>query len=332
MAIINSYDGLMDSFKGKSLLPIYKIINDKGTEWETKMSILKKVFPEESSSNFAERIVEEVGAGDYAPTTEGAEYHSTSIQEGYSSSLEHTEWTNSMEITTTMMEDNKTSDIKRKAGVFAASYFRTREQFRAAILSGGLTPSVNFKGKAFDTKCMDGLSLFNTAHKPKIAGATPDQSNRFTNPFSNDVLGELMTQMQNFKDDRGNVIGIAPDTIIIPNYHSLKKVVFAAIGADKDPDVPAANGFNYLFGTWNVICSPLLVGLMQPTEFILMDSQYNKDAAGAVWYNRTNNDVETDIAERTRNFLLFAKARWSAGFHDWKAFAIGGTETGTTLT
>lgn len=332
MEIIKSYDGLMDSFKGKSLLPIYKIINDKGAEWESKLSVLKDVFPEESSSNFAERTVEEIGAENYKPITEGDTYGGTRIQEGWSSQLEHAEWTNSMEITQTMMEDNKTSDIKRKASVFAQSYHRTREHFRANILAGGKTATVTFGGKSFDTKCMDGTTLFGTEHPSKLADVTTKQTNRFINPFSSDVLGEVMTRMQNFKDDRGEIVGVSPDTIIIPNYHKLKKAVFEAIGADKDPDTPSANGFNYLFGTWRVICSPLLVPHMTETEFILMDSMYNENNVGAKWYNRINNTVETDVAERTRNFLMFARARWSAGFHDWKAFAIGGTATGTDLT
>ena len=58
--------------------------------------------------------------------------------------------------------------------------------------------------------------------------------------------------MQNFMDDNGNLLTLAPDTIIIPNDYSLKNAVFEAIGADKDPDT-ANNGFNYLFGRWNVI-------------------------------------------------------------------------------
>jgi hypothetical protein len=42
-------------------------------------------------------------------------------------------------------------------------------------------------------------------------------------------------------------LGLVPDTIIIPNDAMLKKEVFAAIGADKDPNT-ANNGFNFQFG------------------------------------------------------------------------------------
>ena len=70
-------------------------------------------------------------------------------------------------------------------------------------------------------------------------------------------LSAAETAMQNFKDDNGFVLNIAPDTIIIPNDYTLKRDVFAAIGADKDP-ATANNGFNYQYGRWNVIVWPYL--------------------------------------------------------------------------
>ena len=36
------------------------------------------------------------------------------------------------------------------------------------------------------------------------------------------------------KDRNGNLLDIAPDTILIPNIYTLKKAIFAAIGADKE--------------------------------------------------------------------------------------------------
>ena len=42
--------------------------------------------------------------------------------------------------------------------------------------------------------------------------------------------------MQNIKDDNGEIAGIAPDTIIIPNDAVLKKQVFGVLGADQVPE------------------------------------------------------------------------------------------------
>ena len=52
--------------------------------------------------------------------------------------------------------------------------------------------------------------------------------------------------MQDFRGDNEEVLDVAPTTILIPNEYTLKRDVFAAIGADKDPNT-ANNGFNFNF-------------------------------------------------------------------------------------
>ena len=63
--------------------------------------------------------------------------------------------------------------------------------------------------------------------------------------------------MQDFRGDAGEVLDVVPQTIIIPNDYKLKMDVFAAIGADKDPDT-SNNGFNFNFGRWNVIIASVI--------------------------------------------------------------------------
>ena len=63
--------------------------------------------------------------------------------------------------------------------------------------------------------------------------------------------------MQDFRGDRGEVLDVAPATVLIPNDYALKKAVFAAVGAEKDP-AAQTNGFNFHFGRWNVIVWPYL--------------------------------------------------------------------------
>ena len=41
--------------------------------------------------------------------------------------------------------------------------------------------------------------------------------------------------MQDFRGDNGEILDVAPDTILIPNNYKLKKDVFAAIGAALNP-------------------------------------------------------------------------------------------------
>jgi hypothetical protein len=337
MAALLATSGLMDSFMGKKLEPVYAVINDTAVKYDEQFALLKPLFCEHNSQNFAESIVSESGLGDFVPTAEGADYpKGTYAGEGYSSTFLHREWKNSFELSETLFEDNKTSEIRKRAGLFTNSLLSTKEKHRAVLLSGGkddtVTVTYNVGGTTvtatFSTCSADGVSLFNTEHPCKFSEDT--QSNCFADEFSNESLGRISTEMQNFKNDKGDLVDVVPDTIIIPNNYALKQAVFAAIGADKDPDT-SNNGFNYLFGTWRVICSPLLTRYLQPTEYIIGASGYNEAAEGAVWFDRIKMKSRTFQAEGTGNFVMQGRARWSAGFNDWRAYALGGTSEGTVL-
>ena len=137
--------------------------------------------------------------------------------------------------------------------------------------------------------------------------------------------------MQNFCGDNGEVLDISPDTIIIPNIYSLKQAVFAVIGADRDPD-SAYNGFNYHFGRWNVAVWPYLNKYVSSgtAPWMLCDSRYNKTAGGFVFQNRTNLDVISYLSQGNDANVWHGYARFTGGFNDWRAYALGGYSSGQT--
>ena len=155
----------------------------------------------------------------------------------------------------------------------------------------------------------------------------------YADAFSKDVLGKLSTVQQNVKDESGAELGVAPDTIIIPNDYALKKAVFEAIGSEKDPG-SANNGFNYLFGQWNVIIHPALNFLIPASgavPFILLDSKYNERNDGNVFQNRVSLEVESHEDKDTKNNVWDAYTRFSGGFVDFRHMIAGGVTGGETL-
>lgn len=330
--IFSEGSGVNNSVFGKSQEPIKMFIEKKAEAFETE-SVVDKVFQMEKSKHFAEKETGMTSMNGFSPVGEGGAYPKDQMQEGYSKVFEHTTWKDSFVITQEMVEDASVMNMKQKPTAFVTGYYRTREMFGAALLGNAITggTALTFRGKRFDTTSNDALSLFNTQHT-SITGETGVQSNRFTNAFSVDNLGKLEEKMQGFKDDNGNILSVIPDTIIIPNLHSLKKAVFAAIGADKDP-ATSNNGFNYQFGRWNVIVWPYLNQFMGSEEapWILASSQYNEDYHGAVWYDRIALEVKSYIDENTDDNIWKGRARLSAGFNDWRAFAVGGVASGTTI-
>ena len=152
------------------------------------------------------------------------------------------------------------------------------------------------------------------------------------NEFSADALGMLEVKMQNTRGDNNEILDVAPDTILIPNIHSLKKAVFAAIGADKDPET-ANNGFNYQFGRWNVIVWPYLNQFLAAgtAPWVLMDSKYNDEYGSLIWLDRVPLDVRSTVDENTDANVWRGYARFTAGFHDWRGIACAGVAVATDL-
>lgn len=324
--IFSKASGLNDSVYGKAYAPIRMMIEKRAESFE-QQSILPLIYNVEKSENFAESIASMTAMQGMNPVGEGGAYPTDGFQEGYSKTLEHVTWKDQFSITREMVEDNKILNLKQQPGAFTAAAYRTREMFGSALLTGANKTSVSFKGKSFDATSADGKALFAKDH-PSKTGGTAAQSNLFKDAFSDSVLAYAETAMQNFKDDEGNPLGVAPDTIVIPNNAVLKKTVFATIGADKDP-ATANNGFNFQFGRWNVIVDPYWVTTGSP--YIIMSSQYNQDNIGAVWYDRVPLTVRADEDKSNDNMIWRGRARYSAGFNDWRAFSMGGVSTGTAL-
>lgn len=329
--------GMNDTIFGKVQAPVKKLIERRAAAFEEK-SVLKNIYNFGKSSHFGETIASMTGMEGFQPVGEAGAYPVDGTQEGYKKLIEHMTWKNAFALTREAVDDGKLLNLKKRPESFVSSYYLTREKFGAAMLAGGLGSSISFRGEVFDTTGADGQPFFDTAHPSKLTQMgvkkVAAQSNKFAGAFSNKVLGKVATRMQNYADDRGDILAVAPDTIIIPNDEELKYAVFEAIGADKSPDT-ANNGFNYHYGMWTVIVWPYLNGLLKTgtdadKPFILLDSAYNELYDGADWLERVKLEVKSVIDDNDNNRWK-GYARFGVGFNDWRAFAIGGVTGGTAL-
>lgn len=320
-----------NSIYGNSQAPIRMMIEDKAEAFEEK-SIIDKVFMHDTSKHWAEKYTSMTSMDGFDPVGENGPHPVDGMQEGFSKTLEHITWKNSFSISREIMEDGKVIDLKKKPAGFVKAYYRTRENLGAALFGGAIrgVNFVTFRGKNFDTTCADALCLFHTGHKSKVRGGT--QSNLFSNEFSVDALSYMEVAMQSFKGDNKELLDVIPNTIIIPNDAKLKKDVFAAIGADRDPET-SNNGFNFQFGRWNVVVWPYLNQFIEEdtSPWILADLDYNEEYGGAIYTDRTPLDVRSSLDENTDANVWRGYARFTAGFNDWRAFACGGVSTGTDL-
>lgn len=327
--VFSKSSGLNDSIYGKSEAPIRAFLEERVKAYE-EGSLISKLFKKIDSKNFGEKFTSMTSlASGFQPVGEGGAYPNDEKQEGYSKFLENITWKDQFAITEEMIEDNKILDVSRTgAGLFVDQYHLTREKYAAQLLVGAISgTTTNFRGLTMDCTGADGVALFSTAHKSKVTGET--QSNKFSNTLSADNIGLIETAMQNFKDDNGEVLVIAPDTIVIPNNAALKKAVFSAIGADKEP-TSGNNAYNYIYGRWTVIINPYLND-MGTTSYFLFDSNYNKNYNGLLFMDRVPLTVRSWIDENNGNNVWSGRARFVCGANDWREIAVGGVTGATEL-
>lgn len=329
--IFSEGSGLNDSIFGFCQAPIRKLIEDKAEGWEKK-SMLGEFFHMDSTDNGADVITGMTAMDGFKPVGENGEYPANHQQEGYSKMLVQHTWKSSFALSKESVRDSKTMDLKKKPAAFVKAYYRTRENFGAAILGGAVTgkTSVTFEGRKFDITCADGKPVFSTQHKPKVKGAV--QSNLFSNAFSADALDRAEVAMQQFKGDNGELMGVAPVTIAIANTPALKRKVFEVVGADLDPST-ANNGFNFQVGRWNIkIWNYLNQFLGADAEpWMLIDDDYNEENEGAVWYDRQELEVYSYIENGNGANVWNGDARFNAGFNDFRFACLGGVAGGTDL-
>lgn len=329
--IISENSGLVDSIFGKCQAPIKMLLMQGAEEWQ-KTSVLDKMFLMGKSDKWADVFTGLTASSGFKPVGENGAYPNDGMQEGYKKQLVYKTWLDRFSVSRDLVDDDNTGAIKQMVNNFIKGYHRTRERFGAAIFAGAVAgkTAVQFEGDTFDIASADGVSMFHKAHKPKVKGKT--QSNCFSDAFSVDALDRMEARMQLFRGENDEILGLQPDTIVIPNDPQLKRDVFAAVGADKDPNT-ANNGFNFQYGRWNVIIWSYLNEHIPKgnAPWILMDSKYNQDVGGGIWNDRIDLEVTSFINNDNNANVWNGYSRFNASFNDWRFASLGGSAAGEAL-
>ena len=331
--VISISSRVVDSIYGNSQAPIRSYVMKRAEAFEQE-SLLPKLFRMERSRHWAEQYGGETAMENFVPVGEGGSYPLTGFEESFQKTLVNETWKQSFAITRELVDDAQLGKMKQRANKLMTSYYRTREMFGRSLYAGGLLGTeVQIGGKKFSTASADGKKLFATNHIAKVKGNS--QSNAFAGEFTAANLDAVETMMQNTKGDNGELLAIAPDTILIPNDAALKRKVFTVVGADKDPD-SGNNGFNFQFGRWNVIVDPYLTMALQQlgvatAPWILLDSKFIQENDGAIWQDRVKLELSSEIDDNNDNNKWKGYARFTGGFVDWRFAAAGGVTGGTTL-
>ena len=293
---------------------------------------------EKGSKRWGEKSITMGGLGDFQAKTEGQNATQDAFEQGYEKFVQHASFGLEVEISKELKDDNMLDDAKQKVINLVQAYKRSRAKLATAAITGatGAATTITFNGATIDVTTGDGLALFNDAHILKNAGSGATQSNYFNDVLGSTtaVLNKASNAMRNFKDDRGEVLGFTPDTIIVPgNDPEYEDFVKRVVGSDGEVG-SNNNDINTQRGKWKIVVDPLWTPTISATNhpIILLSSEAQKALQGTKFYDRTALDVMVDEDVHTRNLTYNGFARMSITHPNWRhVMMIGDANASSSL-
>ena len=313
------------------------VIFDSEAQRNNYDNIVSALTIEKSSKRWGEKSITMGGLGDFQAKTEGAAATQDDYEQGYEKFVEHATFALEVEISKELKDDNMIDTARQKTINLVQAYKRTRARLTTQAITGavGAATSISFNGATIDITTGDGKALFNEAHTLKsVVGTT--QCNFFSDVLGSTtvVLNKASNKMRNFKDDKGNVLGFMPDTVIIPgNDPEYEDFVKRVIGSDGEVGTNN-NDINTQRGKWKFVVDPEWTPTISSTNHpvILLSSEAMKTLQGTKFYDRTKLDIMTDVDVHSRNLTYNGFARMSITHPNWRhVMMIGSADSSTAL-
>lgn len=365
MAIIFNIAESLAQSKFNILQEPIKMLFEREVEAFEKASIIDKVFVMETMDTYQEEYRSSTAMDGFKPTADLEPAGLSDFEEGYGKIFRTQIWTNAMAISKQTIEDNQMATINPKALGFIKTYGRTRERYAVSMIGSALGKTFpEFKitassGLGMDTTdgSVDGTKqqYFHNAHKGVLINGVSiasDQSNKFyvTLDFTGadasleskllDIIGQVESRMKKYTDDKGNILDVNPTRIVCAEDYTLVDALQRALKT-KYTERMGENGVNLYYGKWELYTSPYLSAIdgFEDTDhaFLLIDPMRNREGMGAVFKDRTPLEINSWIDDNTKANVWDGRARFGAGFGDFRAIAYvncagGETSNSTQLT
>ena len=280
------------------MLPILRRIFNKHKD--QLKDYIPVLFNVESSTKAQEFTLGVGNLGLMRPWDEsGRQVFYEDAQKGFKATYTHRKFSLGEKIERELVEDDQYSEIKKRIKNLSQSVYYTRQHYGVSVFNNAF--SNTFAGP-------DGVALCSDSHP-----ASPVNSTTFSNMATLDLTADNVElvrnrMVQNWRDDKGNLLAITPDTIIVPA--SLRKAAMVIADTDREPDTTDHN-INIWKGSLNVIEHLFLT---DPTAWFLIDMSRMKNFLN--WYDRRKAKLETDTNFDTEVSKYKVVNRFSYGWDD----------------
>jgi len=269
-------------------------------------SVIPVLFDVQTSTENAEDHLGLGGFGDWNEYEGAIEYDEN--DQGYKTTLTHKEYVRGFKVERKLVDDDQYNIINARPRGLALAAQRTREKHAAEVFIYSFT-ATGYNGG-------DGVSLCDGSHPYSPENAST-QDNEGTSALSYDSVVETRRLMREFKDDRGELVPINPDLILVPPEleETASRIVNTMNGGS--PQIPDQANFADNFVQRQGIRYLVWDYLTDANDWWMIDSQLAK--LYLKWYDRVPLEFTMDP---TSDFRLEARfrgyMRYSYGWADWR--------------
>ena len=218
-------------------------------------------------------------------------------------------WEASIAVDRSALEDDQYGQIKLRIQGLAEETKRHQDELVFSLLKDG-----------FATLCYDSQYFFDTDHSEGDSGT---QSNKGTSALSASSLQAAFTAMMKFKDDKGKLMGVVPDMLVVPpdlkwTAMELLESVYASDTVSGKTDMRK----NVLSGALELIVNPYLT---DSNDWFLLCSK--RVVKPVLFQSRVPVEFAALEANSENGFMrdeyiYGVRARYNVGYGLWQ-FAYG---------
>lgn len=224
----------------------------------------------------------------------------TSFDRGYKTNLQNQTFLKRLTVKREYVEDNLYQEILNPAMILGDSAALKMEVDAANVFNNATSSS--FLGG-------DGVALASASH-PQAPDISGTQSNAGSLTLTPANLETTRTNMINYTDDKGGLLVVVPDTLIVPQ--ALAYTALQIVGSQGQPDT-ANRADNPRQDAYNVVVWPFLT---TSTRWILADSVLMKQ--NLIWQERIPLDIHLQQEDTSVFARWIARMRYQVGWVDWR--------------
>lgn len=234
------------------------------------------------------------------------------VNQGFVKRWTHKEYAKGFVVTRKMIDDNLFPQILDQATSLGDSAFRHREKSAAATFANAFSAVTNqttLDSYGFPIGGPDNVALCSTAHPYNEADST-SQSNEGTLALSKDNVGTTRQLHMALTDDRGDILGIMPDLVLLPP--ELEDTAIEIGMSQLDPD-SANNTVNPQYGRFRYLVWHYLE---DANAWFMIDSARMRQ--DLIWYERIPLEYGAENDFDTFQAKFRAYMRYSRGWRDYR--------------